>query len=495
VNIIRDTIENAAPPAETDEEAIARLAALDPLEYDRQRESAANAMGVRVVTLDEMVRQSRKAEEETEARDELAQGVEPWPESVSADALLVKARLTLKRYCILPHGADVALSLWVLAGYAIDAFRIFPKVCLSSPEKRCGKTTTLEVIGALAHRSLTASSATPSVLFRAIDAWRPTLLIDEADTFLAGNDELRGIINSGHTRSGAFVLRTEGDASDRRPVKFSTWSPMVIAMIKTPPDTIRDRSIMVMLRRKLPGERVARLPFDLADELTEFRRKCRRWADDHEAALKTCRPEVPEVGNDRAMDNWLPLLAVADTVGGQWPELARNAMVKMEVSDDTDDGIGPMILRDVREVFETRKADRLFSDELVAALIDMEERPWCEWRHGKPLTKNSLARLLKPFEVRSRALRIGSVVQKGYALKDCQDAFDRYLPPTPPAQSVTTLQANNDAGSSGFKNETPDNRVTDEKTLQPNSGAGCNVVTDEKGGIRQEGMKKRRAVL
>ena len=428
-------IERAAPPAESDEAAIARLAALDPLEYDRQRESAASAMGVRVGTLDKLVFQARKDDEQVEAGDELVEGVSPWPEPVDGAALLNQAREALKTYCVLPLGADVALSLWVMAGYAIDAFRIFPKGCLTSPEKRCGKTTTLEVIGALAHRSLTASSATPSVLFRAIDAWRPTLLIDEADTFLAGNEELRGIINSGHTRSGAFVLRTEGDASDRQPKKFSTWSPMMIAMIKTPPDTIRDRSIMVMLRRKLPDERVARLPFDLADEMADFRRKCRRWADDHKDTLKDCRPDAPHVGSDRAMDNWLPLLAVADTAGGQWPELARNAMEVMEIRDDTDDGIGPMILRDVREVFEQRNADRLFSDDLVEALIDMEERPWCEWRHGKPLTKNSLARLLAPFGIKSSTIRCGAVTRKGYIKAKCQDAFDRYLPHTPPLKT------------------------------------------------------------
>src|SRR5213593_2916380 len=36
---------------------------------------------------------------------------------------------------------------------------------------------------------------------------RPTLLIDEADTFLQGNDELRGILNSGYSRKTAYVVR------------------------------------------------------------------------------------------------------------------------------------------------------------------------------------------------------------------------------------------------------------------------------------------------
>src|SRR5205807_6503181 len=40
-----------------------------------------------------------------------------------------------------------------------------------------------------------------------IEELQPTLLIDEADTFLQGNDELRGILNSGYSRKTAFVLR------------------------------------------------------------------------------------------------------------------------------------------------------------------------------------------------------------------------------------------------------------------------------------------------
>jgi hypothetical protein len=92
----------------------------------------------------------------------------------------------------------------------------------------------------------------PAAIFRVVEAWTPALSIDEADTFLSGNDELRDIINSGHTKSGAFVVRTVGD--DHEPKKFSTRAPMAIAMIKAPPGTILDRSIVVRLRRRLPGE-------------------------------------------------------------------------------------------------------------------------------------------------------------------------------------------------------------------------------------------------
>ncbi len=211
--------------------------------------------------------------------------------------------------------------------------------------------------------------------------------------------------------------------------------------------------------------------------------------------LKACVPDVPQVGNDRAMDNWLPLLVVADTAGDSWPRLARAAMVKMEVIEDADDGIGPMILHDVREVFEARQADRLFSDDLVEALIDMEERPWCEWKHGKPLTKNSLARLLKQYEIKSREIRIGLSHRKGYRIEDLCDAFERYLPPISPFQNATTRQANAGAGFSGFQNATHSAPVADEKTLKANAGAGCRVVADENRDIGKADMKRGGYIL
>ena len=132
-------------------------------------------------------------------------------------------------------GAEVALPLWVLGTYVFNLFRIFPMIGLVSPEKRCGKSTVLTLLKALCCKSILASNISTAAIYRVIEAWQPTLLIDEADTFLKDNDEMRGIINSGHTKDTAYVIRTEGD--NYEPKKFSTWAPKAIAMIGDMPDT------------------------------------------------------------------------------------------------------------------------------------------------------------------------------------------------------------------------------------------------------------------
>jgi Protein of unknown function (DUF3631) len=87
------------------------------------------------------------------------------------------------------------------------------------------------------------------------------------------------------------------------------------------------------------------------------------------------------------------------------------------------------LLADIRAIFSERKVDRLPSADLVAALAAIEERPWAEWKAGKPLTANGLARLLGPFGVSPETIRIGDRTMKGYLLVRFEDdAFKRYLP-------------------------------------------------------------------
>ena len=228
-----------------DDLEIDRLAKLSKLDYDRQREASATVLGLsRLSALDAEVKQRQRQIQTRDDENELEKGVEPWPYPVDGNKLALDIKELFKKHCVLAAGGVDAIAIWCMASYTINAFRIFPKLCLSSPVKRCGKTTTLEIVSGLVRKQLTASNVSTAVLFRAIEHWQPTLLIDEADTFLKGNEEMRGIINSGHRKSGAFVLRVDGEGAAMVPKQFSTWAPMAMAMIKMPPDTIKDRSLM-----------------------------------------------------------------------------------------------------------------------------------------------------------------------------------------------------------------------------------------------------------
>ncbi len=271
-----------------------------------------------------------------------------------------------------------------------------------------------------------------SGIFRSIEAFRPTLVIDEMDTVLdhpEARAELRGILNSGHRRTSASVVRVVGENFEPR--LFSTWCPKILAKIGGFPDTLADRSIALSLQRKKPSERVDRLRLDhLSAELKALRSRCARWALDNFDDLSKSNPAVPLNLNDRAADNWRPLLAIADLAGGPWPELARKAACASAGIDGEpeDRSKGVALLRDIRQIFDRLNVDRLSSADLIRSLSDQEDRPWLDWNRGRPITPRQVATLLRDFGVTSKSIRIGDATPKGYLLEAFEEPFLRYLP-------------------------------------------------------------------
>ncbi|TVQ51893.1 MAG: DUF3631 domain-containing protein, partial [Rhodobacteraceae bacterium] len=298
----------------------ARLNALGDAEYELERNRAAKRYGVRPGYFDA---QRKKARPKKEADDdatgeEAVEDLEPWEDRVDGASLAHEIRDRLRAHVVFERASDAdALAVWLLAAHAMDVWGLFPKVLITAPEKACGKTTLLNVLGALAPRALAASNATSAAIFRGIELWSPTLLLDEIDTWAHENAELRGVINSGHERDQAFVLRCVGD--NHEPRRFSTWCPMVLSGIGTPKDTIVSRSVVVGLRRRLPSETVQRRPVDLKARMLRVRRQSLRWIEDNRVRLSTSEIEPPECGDDRRRDNFTPLWRVAAALGGEWP--------------------------------------------------------------------------------------------------------------------------------------------------------------------------------
>ncbi len=477
----------ADPPreAEPDEakDVIDNLSKLPLLQYDRLREEKAKELGIRVSTLDKEVGKARGDNDiEERGKSVLFDEPEPWPDAVDGSSLLGELSQTFTKYAVLPEGAADAVALWVMHTYTHSAARVSPILTLTSPDKRCGKTTFLSLIAAASHRALPASNISAAALFRATELWTPTLLIDEADTFLRNSDELRGVINSGHTRDMAFVIRSVGD--DNEPRKFTTWAPKAIALIGKMPPTLTDRSIVIKMRRKTPGEKAERVRLDKMNGFTDIRRKCVRWAKDNVSRLSKADPDTPETLHDRAADNWRPLLAIAETAGGDWLDRAKKAITDL-TDHEADDSAGVLLLADIREVLskDNPKDGRISSANLAEYLAALEERPWPEWLHGKPITARQIAKLLKPFDIKPKNVRIDDKIPKGYELSQFNDAFTRYLPP----QSATPLQTNKNKDLGGNYPLHADNRVADKSGSNSLNNNECSGVADKKplSGARQ----------
>ena len=279
------------------DDTIIDLAGLSPLEYEKRRRKEAKKLGIRRPVLDKLVETARmKSSDDRPILDELP-GLElpepdPWPEAVDGDDLLNQLVGMFHRYLALPDGGAELLALWAVHTHCFDLFQVTPRLALSSPEPRCGKSTTLSLLTRLVPRPLPASNITPAAVFRTVEAARPTLLLDEGDTFIRrDNDELRGILNSGHAKIMAFVVRVTGD--NHEPRKFATWAPVAIAAIGRLPDTLQDRSVVLRMRRRKPEEHVEPLRLDRLDYLGEFASKCARWVVDNQIGLSVADPDTP----------------------------------------------------------------------------------------------------------------------------------------------------------------------------------------------------------
>jgi putative DNA primase/helicase len=357
--------------------------------------------------------------------------VEPWSEPVDGGALLDGMAGMVKRFVVLPKWGPEALALWTLHTFAFYLRDVTTYVGIESPEKRCGKTTLLTVLSEMVNRPVVASNISPPAFFRVIEESQPTLLIDEADTFLRGNEELRGILNAGYTRKTAYVVRVtqaggRADGAGTRLARFSCWCPKLMAAIGRLPETLADRCIVIRMQRKRADEPCER---SKAVEGGELKRRCARFVLDHETEIAGARPAIPPGLNDRAGDVWEPLLGLADVAGGRWPGLAREAAVGLTGAAEEGSAIGALLL-DILVVLRVLGAGRVPSRELVAQLNARSGRPWGELNRGRPVDELWLARQLRPYGVRPRNMRWEGQVAKGYLGEDFEEVFRRYIPRT-----------------------------------------------------------------
>jgi hypothetical protein len=398
-------------------------------------------------------------------------------EPVDGKLLLDELEGILKRYVILPAWAAETLALWALHTYAFEFRDVTTYIGVESPEKRCGKTTLLGVLSELVNRPVVAANISSPAFFRVIEETRPTLLIDEADTFLQGSDELRGILNAGYSKKTAFVWRVTNDARrnfklqttslreaaslhgqkavdeeteerESRVAKFSCWCPKMICAIGRLPDTLADRCVVIGMERKRADETCERLR-DLDGRGP--RERCERFVKEHQSAIAGARPRGATDLNDRAADIWEPLLALADLAGGPWPEKARQAASHLTIRGQEGNPIGSLLMdifiafvqNEARKVKEAggeggavekgnrapeADGNRLFSKVLVEALNRSGVRPWRELVRGKEVTELWLAQRLRAYGIRPRMMRIGGQQSRGYVESDFMETFRRYVP-------------------------------------------------------------------
>lgn len=481
VEAVKEQIKAATAPKETDEEALERLAGLSPMEFDRCVQGEAEALGISVSTLrSEVARRRENPVTGTELQGQALElaDVELWPQSVNGPDVLNAIAETLTKYVVLPPGGADAIALWIAHAHAFRSFLHTPRLNIKSPEKRCGKTTLRDVLATLVPKPLPTENLSTAVLFRVVDKYQPTLLADEYDSWLPDNEDLRGMLNAGHQRGGQ-ALRCVGD--DFEPRAFRVFAPVVLAGIGSLPGTLLDRSIVIKMVRAKPGELTVGFDSRRIQTETELCQKLARWCVDHAEQLEVTDPIMPGGAFNRLANNWRPLFAIAEVAGGDWPQRAASAFALLTAQEHADEqGIGTMLLGDIRTVFEQSHTDKIFSKQLIESLIAMSDRPWGEIRKGKAISENWLGRHMRGFGVTSRKIRIGEDVRQGYVRDDFAEVWERYLDPEGDSKQNTGTNAVNNGPSEDSKTEHAEPVFHFETTQKTNTGADCSTVPPSK---------------
>ncbi|CAM5465842.1 DUF3631 domain-containing protein [Streptomyces abikoensis] len=377
----------------------------------------------------------------------------PTPETPAEDGavLLDEVERFHRRFNVFPHeAAYVAVALWDAHAHLLDCFDSTPRIAFLSPEPGSGKSRALEVVETLVPRPMLAVNARAAALFRSVSdpAGRPTILYDEIDTVFgpkAGdNEELRGFLNAGHRRSGV-TYRCIGDGGNQTVQEFPSYSAVAVAGLGSLPDTILTRSVIIRMRRRARNEKVEPFRARVHEQQgNALRERLAAWAEAVRDRVAGAWPEMPDGVTDRPADVWEPLLAVADAVGGDWPERAREACVTLVKAAQVNDkgSLGVRLLTDLRD-YVMVGIDRLPTVAILDRLNALDDAPWADL-NGRPLDARRLSRMLGEYAtadgqpIASRNIKTGGSVLKGFYAEDLWDAWARYCPP-PPASPLLPL--------------------------------------------------------
>jgi hypothetical protein len=345
----------------------------------------------------------------------------------------------IQRFVTLADSAyTLPLALWVINTYLWEQFDVCPYLVVTAATKQSGKTRLAEILSFMSRNSSFSGSMTAAAMYTEIERRKPTLFMDEAEALSSeAQSRLTAILNSGY-RKGQTVKVLRGAEVE----EFSTYGPKVFILIGDVRDTLRDRSIVVYMKRGEPKER---FKYDAV--------KAEGAAIGAEIeALGTLKRELLYIAysdfegldflTDRDEELWTPLFVIASLLCPERiAELKRIAVdmatektqdarryVNMQEAEGAalDDQYAKRLIRDLLTCFNGSHPN-LSSAEAVKRLRDLDLGPWRKFR-GEGITQNSLADMLSrfglaPVNVRTGKGRKDNPILKGYKKTDVQRAL------------------------------------------------------------------------
>lgn len=360
--------------------------------------------------------------------------VEPFEHEVDCDALMEGLIGVIKNHVVISDHDALSVALWSINTWCYGQFQRCPLLLINAPERECGKTQLLKVVEKLVFKPMETANITLAALFRLITKYWPTLLIDEADTFMDGKTEFAGVVNKGYEKGG-FVVRVEAVGKEFAECVYKVYGPKVMAGIMLErhlPSATISRGIQIPMKRKTKDDSVQRLRSADPKVFKDLRSRILKFVIDNKDVLAKGWDEMPQELSDRQQDNWEPLLAIAHCLGEVWYRKACDAALKNCEETVPPKSSSNQLLEDIREVLSGYTEKYIPSADLLEKLHEDEDMDWRTYNHGKPLSARQLAKFMSAYGIKTKTVRMKEgYTPKGYEVREFADAFARYLPDLP----------------------------------------------------------------
>lgn len=341
----------------------------------------------------------------------------PQPKTlIETSRLLSDVSSQLSANCFLPEGAADAIALWILFSWCHDVFETSPRLALQSPVPGCGKTTVLGIVAALVPSPLPTSNISAAAIYRILKRGQRTLLLDEIDTVIDTSPDLLNVLNSGHVRTTARVVRCDGKG-EYIAREFSTWAACLLAGIGGLPAALQSRAIVIWMQRAPPSAKTGEVAHE---PLRILKEQLSVWSKLSATTLKNARPTLPRGFHGRLADNWRPLIAIADLAGGDWSARGRAAaeVLTGDLETPTELKFLETACRAVRELGTDRLSSKRLHDALKRHSNDDDDVPIGSLK--------SMASRLRAFGIRPTVMRIEGKPVRGYSSLDFCQAAETY---------------------------------------------------------------------
>jgi len=296
------------------------------------------------------------------------------PEEYGSDSeLLSEIKDFIHRYVDVSPLFEEIASYYVLLTWVYDAFNELPYLRVRG-DYGSGKTRFLLTAGSLCYKPIFASGAsTVSPLFRILDAFRGTLIIDEGDFRLSDEKaEVVKILNNGNAR-GFPVLRSEiSGRKEFDPKAYTVFGPKIVACRGFFEDRALESRFLTeeMGQGRLREDVPINLPENHKEEALRLRNKLLLFRLRNLRRSRTLEEAVDRSLEPRLNQIFLPLLSIVDDPKARddLRELARR--YNRELVSDRGMETEAQLLEVIRDLAASSADGRLTVKEIASLFAD-----------------------------------------------------------------------------------------------------------------------------